>query len=90
MVEKKKEARGGFEPPNGGFADLSLRPLGYGAHINDGEFSQGSFSYYYYALHSSSVSASAAESFHAVSLRIVFAAWTYRIAHTAKPPVRLI
>ncbi len=25
------EARGGFEPPNGGFADLSLRPLGYRA-----------------------------------------------------------
>ncbi len=25
------EAAGGFEPPNKGFADLSLRPLGYTA-----------------------------------------------------------
>jgi hypothetical protein len=25
------EARVGFEPTNGGFADLSLRPLGYRA-----------------------------------------------------------
>jgi hypothetical protein len=27
----KKEALGGFEPPSGGFADLSLKPLGYSA-----------------------------------------------------------
>ena len=27
------EARVGFEPTNGGFADLSLRPLGYRADI---------------------------------------------------------
>jgi hypothetical protein len=27
------EARVGFEPTNGGFADLSLRPLGYRAGV---------------------------------------------------------
>jgi hypothetical protein len=27
------EARVGFEPTNGGFADLSLRPLGYRAEV---------------------------------------------------------
>ena len=26
---KRLEATGGFEPPNRGFADLRLRPLGY-------------------------------------------------------------
>ena len=29
------EARVGFEPTNGGFADLSLRPLGYRAKDTD-------------------------------------------------------
>ena len=29
--KEKVEAREGFEPSNGGFADLSLRPLGYRA-----------------------------------------------------------
>src|ERR1700684_3750951 len=29
------EARVGFEPTNGGFADLSLRPLGYRAEANE-------------------------------------------------------
>jgi hypothetical protein len=29
------EARVGFEPTDGGFADLSLRPLGYRAGINE-------------------------------------------------------
>jgi hypothetical protein len=29
------EARVGFEPTNGGFADLSLRPLGYRAKETD-------------------------------------------------------
>src|SRR5579872_5325662 len=29
------EARVGFEPTNGGFADLSLRPLGYRAELNE-------------------------------------------------------
>lgn len=30
-MQEKIEAPGGFEPPSGGFADLSLKPLGYGA-----------------------------------------------------------
>lgn len=29
--ERTREAPGGFEPPNRGFADRCLRPLGYGA-----------------------------------------------------------
>ena len=29
------EARVGFEPTDGGFADLSLRPLGYRAGCNE-------------------------------------------------------
>jgi hypothetical protein len=31
MLADVVEARVGFEPTNGGFADLSLRPLGYRA-----------------------------------------------------------
>ncbi len=31
VVQKRAEAPGGFEPPNRGFADRCLRPLGYGA-----------------------------------------------------------
>ena len=37
-VERKGrllEARVGFEPTNGGFADLSLRPLGYRAEVKE-------------------------------------------------------
>ena len=37
LVEKKNinlEARVGFEPTNGGFADLSLGPLGYRAELS--------------------------------------------------------
>ena len=29
------EATGGFEPPNRGFADLRLRPLGYVAELDE-------------------------------------------------------
>ena len=32
-VDEFVEARVGFEPTNGGFADLSLRPLGYRAGV---------------------------------------------------------
>jgi hypothetical protein len=35
------EARVGFEPTDGGFADLSLRPLGYRAGAN--EYSETAF-----------------------------------------------
>ncbi len=38
LIENKAkdlEARVGFEPTNGGFADLSLRPLGYRAGNHD-------------------------------------------------------
>jgi hypothetical protein len=31
IEDKKKQAAGGFEPPNNGFANRRLRPLGYAA-----------------------------------------------------------
>src|SRR5438270_3061374 len=33
VIQKGLEARVGFEPTNGGFADLSLGPLGYRAKL---------------------------------------------------------
>ena len=35
QLRKRVEARVGFEPTDGGFADLSLRPLGYRAEVNE-------------------------------------------------------
>ena len=33
VEDKKEQAAGGFEPPNNGFANRRLRPLGYAAGL---------------------------------------------------------